>query len=245
MLHVKISSAASESSPPGGPGSAPAPWKASITVLCTSTSCRGALRLLTSQARLDTRAARADCGRGRASRRARVAWLGRRGRRAEAPRHRERAGVQDTQHSGVVWSDHPTGGHRSATSVGATTAPLASAWAGYYLRELEPLTRHSVRYRAHTYAWYTRATSFKSCACCMYLRMDHCARVQCQSSWAQSSGLSPAHQLFISSIHVRTPISAPAGEESPRRECARTVYTRQIPALQRRASGSPLEDRAG
>ena len=30
--------------------------------------------------------------------------------------------------------------------------------------------------------WYTRATSFKSCACCMYLRMDHCARVQCQSS---------------------------------------------------------------
>ena len=138
------------------------------------------------------------------------------------------------------------GGRRSATSVGATTAPQL----GQDITKFEALTRlYGIE------CTYIRGTVrlYHGIHAQRVSRVVHAA---CTSAWitvhacsvraaAQSSGLSPAHQLFISSIHVRTPISAPAGEESPRRECARTVYKRQIPARLRRASGSPLEDRAG
>ena len=93
------------------------------------------------------------------------------------------------------------GGRRSATSVGATTAPQL----GHDITKFEALTRlygiECTYIRGIPYGftmWYTRATSFKSCACCMYLRMDHCARVQCQSSCTElrAQPSSPALHFF-------------------------------------------------
>ena len=84
----------------------------------------------------------------------RRAWLAGGG---TAPSRRHTSGACTAQgfshiSGAVAWSDHLRGGCRSATSVGATTAPQL----GQDITELEALTHShtSVRYRAHTVPYH-------------------------------------------------------------------------------------------